>query len=244
MSKSVELITIEHVSKKFNGKVVLNDFSTTLKTGEIVGLIGRSGAGKSVILHMLRGSTEYAPDTGRVLYHVNRCCTCGNIDLPFEGKPCSKCGGDTQVETVDYWSLPEHDPLREEIRGRIAIMLQRTFALFGDKSVIENVLEAIDERTPKRVEKAISLLEFVNMAHRTMHIARDLSGGEKQRIVMARQLAKDPLFFLADEPTGTLDPYTAEIVHNKLVEYVKEHNICMMFASHWPEAIDRMADRA
>ncbi len=244
MSKSVELITIEHVSKKFNGKVVLNDFSTTLKTGEIVGLIGRSGAGKSVILHMLRGSTEYAPDTGRVLYHVNRCCTCGNIDLPFEGKPCSKCDGDTQVETVDYWSLPEHDPLREEIRGRIAIMLQRTFALFGDKSVIENVLEAIDERTPKRVEKAISLLEFVNMAHRTMHIARDLSGGEKQRIVMARQLAKDPLFFLADEPTGTLDPYTAEIVHNKLVEYVKEHNICMMFASHWPEAIDRMADRA
>ena len=244
MSKSVELITIEHVSKKFNGKVVLNDFSTTLKTGEIVGLIGRSGAGKSVILHMLRGSTEYAPDTGRVLYHVNRCCTCGNIDLPFEGKPCSKCNGDTQVETVDYWSLPEHDPLREEIRGRIAIMLQRAFALFGDKSVIENVLEAIDERTPKRVEKAISLLEFVNMAHRTMHIARDLSGGEKQRIVMARQLAKDPLFFLADEPTGTLDPYTAEIVHNKLVEYVKEHNICMMFASHWPEAIDRMADRA
>lgn len=244
MSKSVELITIEHVSKKFNGKVVLNDFSTTLKTGEIVGLIGRSGAGKSVILHMLRGSTEYAPDTGRVLYHVNRCCTCGNIDLPFEGKPCSKCNGDTQVETVDYWSLPEHDPLREEIRGRIAIMLQRTFALFGDKSVIENVLEAIDERTPKRVEKAISLLEFVNMAHRTMHIARDLSGGEKQRIVMARQLAKDPLFFLADEPTGTLDPYTADIVHNKLVEYVKEHNICMMFASHWPEAIDRMADRA
>ena len=57
MSKSVELITIEHVSKKFNGKVVLNDFSTTLKTGEIVGLIGRSGAGKRVILHMLRGST-------------------------------------------------------------------------------------------------------------------------------------------------------------------------------------------
>lgn len=244
MSKSAELITIEHVSKRFNGKVVLDDFSTVLKAGEITGLIGKSGAGKSVLLHMLRGSTEYAPDTGRVLYHVNRCCVCGNLDLPFEGKPCTKCGGDTQLEIADYWALPEHDPFREEIRGRIAIMLQRTFALFGDKTVIENVLEAIDERAPKRVEKAISLLEFVNMAHRTMHIARDLSGGEKQRIVMARQLAKDPLFFLADEPTGTLDPYTADIIHEKLVEYVKEHNICMVFASHWPEAIESMADKA
>ena len=244
MAKSVDLITIENVTKKFNGNVVLDNFNSVVKTGEIVGLIGQSGSGKSVLLHMLRGSTEYKPDSGRVLYHVNRCCSCGNLDLPFEGKPCSKCNGDTKTESVDFWSLGEYDPLREEIKSRIAIMLQRTFALFGDKTVIENVLEAIDEKAPNRIEKAIKLLEFVNMTHRTMHIARDLSGGEKQRIVMARQLAKDPLFFLADEPTGTLDPYTAELVHNQLVKYIKDTNICMVFASHWPEAIDKMADDA
>ena len=164
--------------------------------------------------------------------------------MPVEGVPCKRCGGDTSVETIDFWSLGMYDPVREEIRRRISTMLQRTFALFGDKSVIENVLEAIPDDTPKRVEKAIELLEFVKMTHRTMHIARDLSGGEKQRVVLARQLAHDPLIFVADEPTGTLDPYTAEIVHSRLVQYIKEHNIGMVFASHWPEAIDKMADTA
>ncbi|AGI47480.1 methyl coenzyme M reductase system, component A2 [Thermoplasmatales archaeon BRNA1] len=244
MSRSVELITIDNVSKVFDGNVVLKDFSTTIKTGEIIGLIGRSGSGKSVLLHMLRGNADYKPDKGRVIYHVNRCCSCGNLDVPIEGQPCTKCGGDTQVQNIDYWALGQHDPVREEVRDRIAIMLQRTFALFGDNSVIENVMEALPDNTPKKIEAAFSLLEFVNMTHRTMHIARDLSGGEKQRVVMARQLAKNPLFFLADEPTGTLDPYTAEIIHTKLVKYVKEHNICMIFASHWPEAIESMADRA
>ena len=61
---------------------------------------------------------------------------------------------------------------------------------------------------------------------------------------MARQLAKNPLIFLADEPTGTLDPYTANLVHERLVKYVREKGICMIFASHWPEAIDKMADEA
>ncbi len=244
MPKSVELVTVEHVTKKFNGSTVLDDFSTVIKTGDIIGLIGRSGAGKSVLLHMLRGSIDYKPDSGKIIYHLNRCTKCGNLDLPFEGKPCTKCGSDSQRIDVDFWALKEHDDLREDVFGRIAIMLQRTFALFGDKTVIENVLEAIPEGTPKRVERAIQLLEFVNMSHRTMHIARDLSGGEKQRIVLARQIAKNPLFFVADEPTGTLDPYTADIIHNKLVTYVRDHSIAMVFASHWPEAIDKMADRA
>ena len=244
MQPSVELITIENVTKKFNGKTVLDNFSAVIKTGQITGLIGRSGAGKSVLLHMLRGNPEYEPDSGRVIYHVNRCMNCGTLGLPLEGMHCTKCKGDMERVDVDFWNLKEYHPLREAIRQRIAIMLQRTFALWGDKTCIENVLEAIGEDVPNKIERAIALLEFVNMSHRTMHIARDLSGGEKQRIVMARQLAKEPLFFLADEPTGTLDPYTAEVIHQKLVEYVREHNICMIFASHWPEAIDKMADDA
>ncbi len=244
--KSVDLLRIENVSKKFEGRTVLNNVSATLSTGKILGLIGKSAAGKSVLIHMIRGTQEYAPDEGKVLYHVNRCKKCGNLDVPFEGTPCTKCGGETAAEWVDYYALNERDPVRQELKGRISIMLQRTFALYGDSTVMENIFEALGEKMPEKqkIDKTIELLDFVNMTHRTTHIARDLSGGEKQRVVMARQLAKNPLFFLADEPTGTLDPFTANLVHERLVKYVREHNICMIFASHWPEAIDKMADEA
>lgn len=245
-SETVDLLTIENVSKKFGDRYVLKNVSAKLTTGKILGLIGKSAAGKSVLIHMLRGSDEYKPDEGRVIYHVNHCTKCNDLDLPRPGVPCCKCGGETETIDVDYWSLKEDNPIRKAVKAHVAIMLQRTFALFGDKSVIENIMDAIpdDVSYEEKVQRSIKLLEMVNMTHRTTHIARDLSGGEKQRIVMARQLAKEPLFFLADEPTGTLDPVTAETVHQGLIDYVREHGICMVFASHWPEAITRMADEA
>jgi methyl coenzyme M reductase system subunit A2 len=193
---------------------------------------------------MIRGSEGYGPDSGRLIYHVNHCPKCGHMDLPFPGVPCSKCGAGSKKEDIDYWGLKEYDPVRQELKGHIAIMIQRTFALFGDKTVIENILEVLDPNDPKRIDKAVNVLEFVNMTHRATHLARDLSGGEKQRVVMARQLAKEPLFFLADEPTGTLDPHTSALIHKRLVEYVKEHKICMVLASHWPEAVEEMSDYA
>ena len=244
--KIVDLLVIENVSKKFENRTVLKNVSAKLTTGGKLGLIGKSAAGKSVLIHMIRGSTEYAPTEGRVIYRVNRCTKCGNLDLPYEKEPCTRCNSATELKEVDYWSLPERDPLRQAVKDRIAIMLQRTFALFGDKTVIENIYEALGDRVSEqdRVKRAIELLEFVKMTHRTTHIARDLSGGEKQRIVLARQLAKDPLFFLADEPTGTLDPRTANVMHDSLVKMVEDKGICMIFASHWPEAIESMADDA
>ena len=244
--ESVELLVIENVTKKFEGRVTLNNVSAKLTTGKILGLIGKSAAGKSVLIHILRGNDDYKPDSGRVLYNLNQCKKCGNLDLPYKGQACTRCGGETETKQIDFWALKQNDPLRQEIKGRIAIMLQRTFALFGDMTVIENVMEAIPEdvKGDERINRAIDMLKLVDMTHRTTHIARDLSGGEKQRVVMARQLAKKPLFFLADEPTGTLDPTTAETVHKGLIEYVKNNGIAMVFASHWPEAIERMADEA
>ena len=244
--EAVDLIIIDNVSKRFGGRTVLKDVSARLTAGSSLGLIGKSAAGKSVLINMLRGTAEYKPDKGKVIYRVNHCTKCGSVDLPYEGVPCSKCGSAAVTKDVDFWALPERDMLREEVRGRIAIMLQRTFALFGDKTVMENISEALpqqmDER--ERTKKIVGLLESVSLTHRTTHIARDLSGGEKQRTVLARQLAKDPLFFLADEPTGTLDPKTADIVHSSLMKLVGTKGMCMVFASHWPEAIDKMADEA
>ncbi|MGI6472227.1 MAG: methyl coenzyme M reductase system, component A2 [Candidatus Methanomethylophilaceae archaeon] len=246
VKESVDFIIIENVTKKFGEKTVLDGVSATIQTGKSLGLIGKSAAGKSVLIMMLRGSGDYAPTTGRVIYRVNRCVECENLDLPYEGTPCTKCGSDTKTISVDYWSLSDDDVLKRQMRSRIAIMLQRTFALFGDKTVIENLFEAIGDRAEgkERTEMALEILEFVGMTHRTTHIARDLSGGEKQRVVLARQIARNPLFLLADEPTGTLDPYTAEVMHDRLVKYVNEKGIAMVFASHWPEAVEKMADEA
>lgn len=239
-------VIIDNISKSFNGDLVLRDISAILTPGETLGLIGRSGAGKSVLIHILRGSQDYAPDKGRIIYRVNHCKKCGRVDLPRIGGQCSLCGAPTTIREVDFWGLPERDPLRMAMKERIAIMLQRTFALYGDSSVIENIFEALGTKMndKERVDRAMKLLQQVGMEHRTMHIARDLSGGEKQRVVLARQLAKEPILLLADEPTGTLDPQTAEMVHKALVAAVKTKTMSMVVTSHWPKAITRLSDKA
>jgi methyl coenzyme M reductase system subunit A2 len=239
-------VIINNVSKKFGGTYVLRDVSATIRSSEILGLIGRSGAGKSVLINMLRGTPDYQPDAGQVIYRFNSCMACGWTELPFEGKKCGKCGKDMEIKEVDFWALDDEDPLKNQIRRRIAIMLQRTFALFGDQTVIENIFEALGEKMPEKqkVDRALELLKMVKLDHRITHIARDLSGGEKQRCVLARQLARDPILFLADEPTGTLDPQTADIVHKVLIDQVKKSGMAMVVTSHWPKAINAMADRA
>jgi methyl coenzyme M reductase system subunit A2 len=238
-------IILDKVSKSFDGNQVLKDISTTVHIGEVLGLIGRSGSGKSVLINAMRGSREYKPDSGRIIYRVNHCESCGWIDLPAPGAKCPKCGKATKIIEVDLWSLQDRDPLRIMMRSRVAIMLQRTFGLFGDLSVIENVFESMKENSDeKKVERALRLLEMVNMTHRTMHIARDLSGGEKQRVVLARQMAKNPILFLADEPTGTLDPETADIVHKALISAVKDTGMTMVVTSHWPKAIALLSHKA
>jgi len=238
-------IILDKVSKSFNGNQVLKDISTTVRTGEVLGLIGKSGSGKSVLIHAMRGNEEYKPDSGRIIYRVNHCESCGWVDMPSPGAKCSQCGKGTKIVEIDFWGLKERDPLRVAMRARIAIMLQRTFALFGDLSVIENVFEAMKEKSDdKKVARAIKLLEMVNMTYRTMHIARDLSGGEKQRTVLARQLAREPLLFLADEPTGTLDPETADTVHKALIKAVEDTGMTMVVTSHWPKAIELLSHRA
>ena len=229
----------------FDGTEALKKISFEIGEGEIVGIIGRSGAGKTVLMHLLRG-VDQPPTSGQVIYHVSRCAGCGCVELPSRaGQPCSGCGGSFTPIDVDLWSAEEG--LRRQVMARTAIMFQRTFALYGNDRVIENVLHALDDvgyPSEKAVGRAADLLDEVRLSHRMMHIARDLSGGEKQRVVLARQLAKEPFLLFADEPTGTLDPETATIVHGVLKSSVKDQGMGMVVTSHFSNVIESLADRA
>ncbi len=240
------LITIRDLSMVFDGTEALKKINFEIGEGEIVGIIGRSGSGKTVLMHLLRG-VDQPPTSGQVIYHVARCSGCGRVELPsLAGQPCPGCGGTFVPLDVDLWAT-ENEGLKREVMARAAIMFQRTFALYGNDRVIENVLHALDDvgyPSEKAVGRAADLLDEVRLSHRMMHIARDLSGGEKQRVVLARQLAKDPFLLFADEPTGTLDPETATIVHGVLKTSVKDQGMGMVVTSHFSNVIESLADRA
>ena len=239
-------ITVRDLCMDFDGKEVLNNVSFTLNEGDIVGIIGRSGAGKSVLMHLLRG-IEQPPTWGSILYHVAACPSCDHVDVQSRaGTRCPRCGAELVAADVNLWD-ERSDGLRGRVMRRTAIMFQRTFALYGDDRVIENVLRALDDinyPSEHAVSRAADLIDEVKLSHRMMHIARDLSGGEKQRVVLARQLAKNPAMLFADEPTGTLDPETAQLVHKMLTEAVQKNGMGMVVTSHFSQVIEDMANRA
>ena len=123
---------------------VLDNINLEISEGEIVGVIGRSGCGKTVLIHLIRG-IDNAPTSGQIIYHISRCAKCGKIEFQSKaGTPCPVCGETLEALDVDFWN-PENEKLKTDIMRRTSLMFQRTFALYGDDRVIENVLRALDD---------------------------------------------------------------------------------------------------
>ena len=241
------LITVDTICMDFDGKRVLDNISFEISEGEVLGIIGRSGAGKTVLMHLIRG-VDQPPTSGSIIYHIAACDTCEFIGVGSSaGTTCPRCGrGRMQALDVDFWD-ERYNTLKRRIMRSTSIMFQRTFALYGNDRVIENVLHALDDidyPQDKSISRAADLIDQVRLSHRMMHIARDLSGGEKQRVVLARQLAKEPFLLFADEPTGTLDPQTAHLVHSMLTEAAEKNAMGMLVTSHFSQVIEEVADRA
>jgi len=230
----MSFIEIKNITKTFNGVEVLKDLNINVEEGTILGILGKSGSGKSVLINMLRGMKDYKPDEGQIIYNIALCPDCLAVEPPSMATTTCKCGSKFENREVDFWSADRH--IFAAIRRRISIMLQRTFALYEDETVIDNVLKSIQGHdSEESTYMAIDLLDLTQMTHRITHIARDLSGGEKQRVVLARQLAKEPMVFLADEPTGTLDPTTAEFIHQALIQKGDPEKVVESFMEHVPQ---------
>ena len=243
MEEKGVIVKLQDICKEFEGKEVLKNVSVDIKEGESLGLLGRSGSGKSALLHMLRGTEEYAPTSGEIIFRVAMCPSCDWVDAPSKaGEACNKCGAKLESKEVNYWKDKEG---RKKVKRAVAIMLQRTFGLYSDDTVMYNVIQALESRdypAEKKFKRAYDLLKSVRMLHRITFPAVNLSGGEKQRVVLARQLELDPILLLADEPTGTLDFETAKLVHKALLDSIKG-GMTMVVTSHWPYVIKELSEK-
>ena len=192
---------------------VLRDASLSIEGAEMVALLGPSGSGKSTLLH-IAGLLE-RPDAGEV---------------SIAGTACSGLG----------------DRERTALRRRMLGFVYQFHHLLPEFSALENVMLpqmiAGESRRQAR-RRAETLLERVGLAERRSHRPSQLSGGEQQRVAMARALANRPLILLADEPTGNLDPETAGLVFEELLRLVREDGLCALIATHNADVARRL-DRA
>ena len=238
----------ENLTKYFADRKVLDNVNITIKEGQWFGVIGKSGSGKTVLMNTLRGIKEYRPSSGIVIYNVALCPECNWVELPSKkGSKCSKCDiGTLDLEEINYWDRLGKDHLVSTIYDRIGYMLQRSFALFGELTVMANlmrIMDGIDIPKSRQENIAADILEKVMLSHRTYHRADDLSGGEKQRCLFAMVIVKNPFLIFADEPSGTLDRITAEAMH-EIMENERKKGVPAIINSHFPEEVAKLTTEA
>ena len=181
---------------------VLNGLSFTVDSGEMVAIVGASGVGKSTLLHVLGGLDDFDAGTVRI--------------------------GDADIGRMD-------DEARVRFRNRRVGFVFQFHHLLPEFTALENVempLRLAEREAADREKEAASLLARVGLAGRATHRPGALSGGEQQRVAVARALVCRPALLLADEPTGNLDEHTAAELHSLLREMHREHGLTSIIATH------------
>ncbi|HTD00247.1 MAG TPA: ABC transporter ATP-binding protein [Bradyrhizobium sp.] len=193
--------------------VILDGAKLALWAGQSVALVAPSGSGKSTLLH-IAGLLE-SPDDGEVY---------------VAGAPTS------QLSDIE----------RTQIRRNDIGFVYQSHRLLPEFSALENVMLPQMIRGLKRsetIKRSTEILAYLGLADRIKHRPAELSGGEQQRVAIARAVANAPRALLADEPTGNLDPNTADHVFQALMQLVKATNVAMLIATHNMALAGRMDRR-
>ena len=222
------MIKVENLTKiyklKDNNRIkALNNVSFEINDDEIFGIMGISGSGKSTLMRILRGVESF--DEGRIVFD------------------------DVEITPETY------DEHKNMLKEKSAIHLQRSFGLWS-KTAVENVIHKLygiktgDETTAditnvkeEYMDEALDILETVGLKEKADHFAPVLSGGEKQRLVLARQLAKKPEILLLDEPATMSSPRKRKEVLDTIKNIHEKYGTTVIIVSHQPEIQEYMADR-
>lgn len=202
-----KIIEINQISKHYERKIALSSLSFVVKRGELIALIGPSGAGKTTLLNLLAAILE--PDSGEML---------------IDGKPL-------------------HHFADQKSRAKKIGMIRQQFDLVGQLAVIHNVLAGrladwgffksmLSLFVPQEKQTAILALERVGLTDKLYERTSNLSGGEQQRVALARLLIQKPEIILADEPVASLDPARAEDILEMLTRLAREEHQTVISSLH------------
>lgn len=200
------ILSLKNIKRAF-GKteselLIFEGLNLEIKQGELVALVGQSGSGKSSLLHVA-----------------------GLLDTPNQG----------EIIINDAHCNDLSDAKRTEIRRHEIGFIYQFHHLLPEFTALENVavpLRLNGNNKSVAHKRATEILDTLGMAHRLTHFPSELSGGEQQRVAIARAFAINPSLILADEPTGNLDPATADHVYEEFYKLAREQNMSALIATH------------
>ncbi len=210
-----DIITAQHLCKSYGDLKVLNGVDLNIKKGEIVAITGPSGAGKTTLLQVL-GTLSSPDNTPATSLKINQ----------------------AEVLTLKDKALAR---FRNESLGFVF----QFHELLDEFTALENVMMPAliqGKKKEKLKEKAMGLLRRLGVDHRIDHKPNSLSGGEQQRIAVARALMNDPAIIFADEPSGNLDSQNAESLHQLFFDLRDELDQTFVIVTH-NKTLAKMADR-
>ena len=196
------MIRAENIVKKFGDDIILKGISTTFERGKTNLVIGRSGSGKTVMLKCLVGL--HTPDSGNIYFE------------------------DREIHDM---SDDEKRKLREDTG-----MLFQGGALFDSMNIEENVMFPLRMFTkksrPEKLARVNEVLKRVDLENVNKKYPSEISGGMKKRVSIARAIVNKPKYLFCDEPNSGLDPKTASLIDNMILEITKENNITTIVVTH------------